>query len=50
MSRKDCLSLVRRDKQGGAVSEILGGLDGHLDWSWIVSMGGMSHDDDAVFV
>ena len=46
MSRKGGLSLVRREEQGDAVSEILGDLDGHLVRSWIVSMGGTRHDDD----
>ena len=48
MSRNNGLSLIRRDDQGNAVSEILGDLDGHLDRSWIVSMGGTDHDDDDV--
>ena len=46
MSRKEGLSLIRREEQGDAVSEILGDLDGHLVRSWIVSMGGTRHDDD----
>ena len=37
MSRKGGLSLIRREEQGDAVSEILGDLDGHLVRSWIVS-------------
>ena len=45
MSRKDGLSLIRREEQGDAVSEILGDLDGHLVQSWTVSMGGTRHDD-----
>ena len=46
MSRKGGLSLIRREEQGDAVSEILGDLDGHLDRSWLVSMGDTRHDDD----
>ena len=46
VSRKDGLSLVRREEQGNTVSEILGDLDGHLDRSWLVSMGDTRHDDD----
>ena len=46
MSRKGGLSLIRREEQGDAVSEILGDLDGHLVRSWTVSMGGTRHDDD----
>ena len=38
VSRKDGLSLIRREEQGDAVSEILGDLDGHLVRSWIVSI------------
>ena len=38
VSRKDGLSLIRREEQGDAVSEILGDLDGHLVRSWTVSM------------
>ena len=45
-SRKGGLSLVQREEQGDAVSEILGDLDGHLVRSWIVSMGDTHHDDD----
>ena len=46
MSLKDGLSLGWREEQGNTVSEILGVLDGHLDRSWIVSMGDTRHDDD----
>ena len=46
VSRRGDLSLVRREEQGNAVSEILGGLDGHLGRSWLVSMGDTRHDDD----
>ena len=49
MSRKGGLSLIRREEQGDAVSEILGDLDGHLVRSWIVSKGGTRHDDDVLF-
>ena len=49
MSRKGGLSLIWREEQGDAVSEILGDLDGHLVRSWTVSMGGTRHDDDVLF-
>ena len=48
MSRKGGLSLIWREEQGDAVSEILGDLDGHLVRSWTVSIGGTRQDDDDV--